>query len=226
MRHRVAVALVWRPARAADHRHEVATAHPGKNFDNSGAFGPVFVTADALRKACIGLELTTRLNGKVVQNAMIDDMVFSVAQMVSICSSFVTLKPGDVIVTGTPAGVGAGRTPKLWMKHGDTCEVEIPGIGVLIEVKVAEKSSPTSKSDFKVPSSPRGPMGSMQRSQAPQVHPKRLAHVLIFTPDGLGSVRFYSRVLALRLSDQSGDGICFMHGLHGSDHHLIAFAND
>ena len=98
--------------------------------------------------------------------------------------------------------------------------------GVLIELKLAEKSLPTSKSDFEVTSRPGGQMGSMQLSQAPQVRPKRLAHVLIFTPDVLGSIRLYSRVLGLRLSDQSGDGICFMHGIHGSDRHQIAFAND
>lgn len=96
--------------------------------------------------------------------------------------------------------------------------------GVLIEVKVAEKSSPASKCAFEVKSCPAGQMGSMQRSKAPQVRPTRLAHVLIFTPDVVGSIRFYSRVLGLRLSDQSGEGICFMHGIHGSDHHLIAFA--
>lgn len=114
-----------------DYQFKAPQWTPGKNFDDSGAFGPVFVTADALPKGCVGLELTTRLNGKVVQNAMIDDMVFSVAQIVSVCSSFMTLKAGDVIVTGTPAGVGAGRTPKLWMKDGDVCEVEISGIGIL-----------------------------------------------------------------------------------------------
>ncbi|RJL05902.1 VOC family protein [Paracoccus siganidrum] len=96
--------------------------------------------------------------------------------------------------------------------------------GVLIEVKVAEKTSPAAKMDFTTRSVPGGRMGSIQRSKAPQVRPRRLAHLLIFTPDVLGCIRFYSRVLGLRLSDQSGDGICFMHGIHGSDHHLVAFA--
>ena len=103
----------------------------GKNFDDTGAFGPWFVTADALPKGCLGLTLTTRLNGQVVQQAKIDQMVFSVAQIVSICSGFMTLKPGDVIVTGTPSGVGLARNPQLWMKDGDVCEVEISGIGIL-----------------------------------------------------------------------------------------------
>jgi 2-keto-4-pentenoate hydratase/2-oxohepta-3-ene-1,7-dioic acid hydratase in catechol pathway len=62
---------------------------------------------------------------------MIDDMVFSVAQIIAICSQFMTLEPGDVIVTGTPSGVGLARKPQLWMKDGDVCEVEIDGLGIL-----------------------------------------------------------------------------------------------
>ena len=103
----------------------------GKNFDGTGAFGPYFVTADALPKGCLGMKLVTRLNGETVQEAMIDDMVFSVAQIVSICSRFMTLRPGDVIVTGTPSGVGLARKPQLFMKDGDVCEVEIDRLGVL-----------------------------------------------------------------------------------------------
>jgi len=104
---------------------------PGKNFDDTGAFGPDFVTADALPPGCEGLRLQTRLNGQVVQEASISDMVFSVASLISLLSRFMTLKPGDVIVTGTPSGVGLARKPPLWMKHGDTVEVEIDQIGVL-----------------------------------------------------------------------------------------------
>lgn len=104
---------------------------PGKNFDDTGAFGPDFVTADALPPGCEGLRLQTRLNGQVVQDASISDMVFSVARLISLLSQFMTLKPGDVIVTGTPSGVGLARKPPLWMKDGDTVEVEIDGLGVL-----------------------------------------------------------------------------------------------
>jgi catechol 2,3-dioxygenase len=96
--------------------------------------------------------------------------------------------------------------------------------GVLIEVKVAEKSSPNEKMPFDMTSSPGGVAGAPQRSKAPKVRPLRLAHVLIFTADVPQAIAFYSRVLGLRLSDRSGDGICFMHGIHGSDHHLVAFA--
>ena len=103
----------------------------GKNFDDTGAFGPWFVTADALPPGCAGLRLTTRLNGAVVQSASIDDMVFSVARLVAILSEAMTLEPGDVIVTGTPSGVGLARKPQLFMKAGDVCEVEIDGLGIL-----------------------------------------------------------------------------------------------
>lgn len=103
----------------------------GKNFDNTGAFGPNFVTAGDLPKGALGLTLETRLNGEVVQSAKIDQMVFSVAKLISILSQSMTLVPGDLIVTGTPSGIGAARKPPLWMKAGDVCEVEIEGIGVL-----------------------------------------------------------------------------------------------
>ena len=80
---------------------------------------PGLVTADELPPGCEGLKLETRLNGQVVQSASTSDMVFPVAKLVAIISSFLTLKPGDVIVTGTPSGVGMARKPQLWMKHGD-----------------------------------------------------------------------------------------------------------
>lgn len=96
--------------------------------------------------------------------------------------------------------------------------------GVLIEIKVAEKSSPIEKTSFAMLSCLPGVAGSPQRSKASKVRPTRLAHVLVFTNDVPKAIAFYSRVLGLRLSDRSGDGICFMHGIHGSDHHLVAFA--
>ena len=103
----------------------------GKNFDDTGAFGPALVTADELPAGAKGLRLQTRLNGQVVQSASIDDMIFDVATLVSLLSVVHALAPGDVIVTGTPAGVGLARTPRLWMKPGDVCEVEIERIGLL-----------------------------------------------------------------------------------------------
>ena len=110
----------------------------GKNFDGTGAFGPSFVTADELPEGCKGLRLETRLNGQVVQSASTDDLVFDVVDLVTIISEAITLEAGDVIVTGTPSGVGHARNPKLYMKPGDVCEVEIKGIGTLRNVVRAE----------------------------------------------------------------------------------------
>ncbi|MFM0627606.1 fumarylacetoacetate hydrolase family protein [Paraburkholderia xenovorans] len=111
----------------------------GKNFDGTGAFGPTFVTADELPAGGAGLRLETRLNGKVVQAANTSDLIFDVATLIAIISEAITLAPGDVIVTGTPAGVGWAREPKLIMRDGDVCEVEIEGLGVLKNTVQDEK---------------------------------------------------------------------------------------
>ncbi|MEQ9526327.1 MAG: fumarylacetoacetate hydrolase family protein [Thalassobaculum sp.] len=103
----------------------------GKNFDATGGFGPAFVAADQLPPGAKGLKIQTRLNGQVVQDANTSDMVFDLAETISLLSACMTLEPGDLLVMGTPAGVGAARKPPLWMKPGDTCEVEIEGIGCL-----------------------------------------------------------------------------------------------
>lgn len=103
----------------------------GKNFDGTGAFGPYLVTADELPAGGKGLHIQTRLNGAVVQDATTSDMVFSVAKLISILSEAMSLSPGDIIVSGTPAGVGMARKPQLFMKDGDVCEIEIEGIGLL-----------------------------------------------------------------------------------------------
>jgi 2-keto-4-pentenoate hydratase/2-oxohepta-3-ene-1,7-dioic acid hydratase in catechol pathway len=103
---------------------------PGKNFHASGSFGPWLVTADEVgdpRK----LTLTTRLNGAVMQHESVGELCFDVPQLIEYCSTWAQLEPGDVIVTGTPGGVGAGRKPPVWMKPGDTVEVEITAIGAL-----------------------------------------------------------------------------------------------
>ena len=111
----------------------------GKNFDGTGAFGPAFVTADELPPGAAGLRIQTRLNGRVLQNASTDDLVFSVARLVSLISAAMTLEAGDVIVTGTPAGVGLGHKPPIFMKQGDVCEIEIEKIGLLSNPVVKEQ---------------------------------------------------------------------------------------
>ncbi len=110
----------------------------GKNFDATGAFGPVLVTADELPTGAENLRLRTRLNGKVMQDANTRDMIFSVSETLVLLSACMTLEPGDTIVMGTPAGVGQARSPQLWMKAGDVVEVEIEGIGTLRNPIVAE----------------------------------------------------------------------------------------
>jgi 2-keto-4-pentenoate hydratase/2-oxohepta-3-ene-1,7-dioic acid hydratase in catechol pathway len=103
----------------------------GKNFDATGAFGPVLVTADELPDGARGLRLRTRLNGEVLQDASTSRLIFDVAALVALLSEGMTLEPGDLIVTGTPSGVGFTREPPVFMRPGDVCEVELDGIGVL-----------------------------------------------------------------------------------------------
>ena len=122
---------IFNDASIRDYQFKSAQWMIGKNFDNTGAFGPVFVTADELPPGAKGLRLETRLNGNVLQSASTDDMIFDVATLVSLLSDAMVLRPGDLIVTGTPSGVGIARNPKIFMKPGDICEVEIEGIGIL-----------------------------------------------------------------------------------------------
>ena len=103
---------------------------PGKNFTRTGAFGPWMVTADEIPANTL-MTLTGRLNGKEVQRATTEQMIFKIPALIRYISAFTHLLPGDVIVTGTPGGVGAKRTPPLWMAPGDTVEIEIDKVGVL-----------------------------------------------------------------------------------------------
>jgi acylpyruvate hydrolase len=103
----------------------------GKNFDATGGFGPAIVTPDALPKGASGLRIMARLNGAIMQDSNTADMIFDVATIISVLSEGMTLEAGDVIATGTPAGVGYARTPPVFMKPGDVIEIEIEGIGTL-----------------------------------------------------------------------------------------------
>ena len=130
---------IFNDASIRDYQFKSAQWTIGKNFDSTGAFGPVFITADELESGAKGLRLTTRLNGTELQNASTTDMIFDVATQVSLMSDPMLLKPGDVLVTGTPSGVGLARNPKIFMKPGDVCEVEIEGIGLLSNPIVQQK---------------------------------------------------------------------------------------
>jgi 2-keto-4-pentenoate hydratase/2-oxohepta-3-ene-1,7-dioic acid hydratase in catechol pathway len=116
------------------HTHQFT---PGKNFPGTGAFGPWMVTPDELDD--LGpLRLQTRVNNTVLQSATFGQMIFNVPRLIEYCSSFTQLEAGDVIVTGTPGGVGAKRQPPIWLHPGDVTEVEIDGIGLLRNTIVAE----------------------------------------------------------------------------------------
>src|SRR5580704_18410202 len=103
----------------------------GKNFDGTGGFGPEFVSAEEVPSGASGLKIQSRLNGQVMQDANTKDMVFGVAETICLISEGMTLDPGDILVMGTPGGVGAARKPPVFMKPGDVCEIEIGSIGVL-----------------------------------------------------------------------------------------------
>ncbi len=103
----------------------------GKNFDHTGGFGPWMITADEVPPGGKGLKIQTRLNGQTMQSDNTDNMMFPVAETIAYVTQGMTLEPGDIIVTGTPSGVGFARKPPVWMKNGDTCEVDIEGVGIL-----------------------------------------------------------------------------------------------
>lgn len=109
------------------HTHQFG---PGKNFPGTGGFGPFLVTPDEVGKLA-SLRIETRLQGRMVQEATLGQMIFSVPEIIAYCSGFTPLRAGDVIVTGTPGGVGDRREPPLYMKDGDVVEIEIERVGLL-----------------------------------------------------------------------------------------------
>lgn len=130
LRH-VAGYTLFNEASVRDYQFKSPQWTVGKNFDDTGAFGPELVTADELPPGGKGLQIETRLNGRLVQSANTGDLIFDVASLIATLSAAMTLQAGDVIVTGTPAGVGFSREPRLYLKAGDRVEVTIEGIGTL-----------------------------------------------------------------------------------------------
>jgi 2-keto-4-pentenoate hydratase/2-oxohepta-3-ene-1,7-dioic acid hydratase in catechol pathway len=118
-------------ASVRDYQRKTTQWTIGKNFDATGAFGPWFVTADELPPGATGLAIKSKLNGQVMQDANTSDMLFPVDETVALLTECMTLEAGDLLVMGTPAGVGYARKPPVWMKPGDTIEIEIERVGTL-----------------------------------------------------------------------------------------------
>ena len=114
-----------------DYQRKGAQWTVGKNFDRTGSLGPEIVTPDEIPQGPNALRITSRVNGQTMQDSNTSDMIFSVPRILAILSEVMTLEPGDIIATGTPSGVGYPRKPPVFMKPGDTIEIEIEGIGIL-----------------------------------------------------------------------------------------------
>lgn len=123
-----------------DFQKHNAQVTPGKNFERSGALGPWLVTADEIGDPA-RLEVISRLNGELMQHGQVSDLIFPIPELIAYISSFTRLSPGDVIATGTPEGVGSSRKPPRFMSAGDTLEVEIPGIGTLVNTVADEPAA-------------------------------------------------------------------------------------
>lgn len=121
-----------------DYQRHTSQFTPGKNFPRSGSLGPAIVTADEF--GAVGAQrIQTRVNGQTVQDSTLDQLVFDVAHLVAYCSEWTTLHAGDIIATGTPGGVGDGRTPALWLAPGDVLEISIDGLGTLTSPVAVER---------------------------------------------------------------------------------------
>ncbi|MCK3769496.1 fumarylacetoacetate hydrolase family protein [Microbacterium aerolatum] len=120
-----------------DYQRHTSQFTPGKNFPRSGSLGPAIVTAGEF--GAVGAQkIQTRVNGALVQDSTLDQLVFGVADLIAYCSEWTTLRPGDIIATGTPGGVGDGRDPALWLAPGDVLEVSVEGLGTLTTPVTAE----------------------------------------------------------------------------------------
>ncbi|MEN7341552.1 MAG: fumarylacetoacetate hydrolase family protein [Pseudomonadota bacterium] len=138
--HHVAGYAAFNDGSVRDYQRHSSQFTPGKNFAQSGSFGPWLTTSDEIGDPS-SLSIETRLNGEVMQQASLGDLIFDVPALIAYISSFCTVLPGDVIVTGTPGGVGYVRKPPRYMQAGDTVEVDISGIGILRNSLIDEVSA-------------------------------------------------------------------------------------
>lgn len=127
----------YNDATLRDWQRHSAQYTAGKNFPSTGGFGPWIVTADEVPDPT-SLEVVTRLNGETVQRGSLGELIFSIPDVLAYVSTFTELRSGDVVLTGTPAGVGSKREPQLWMRPGDLVEVEVPGVATLVNPVVDE----------------------------------------------------------------------------------------
>ena len=132
---------VFNDGSVRDYQRKTHQWTPGKNFDATGAIGPVTVTPDELPEGAAELKIQSRLNGVVMQGANTSDMMWPVAKTIATASEFTTLEPGDLIAMGTPPGVGHARTPPVFMFPGDEVEVEIERIGLCRNTVVGEQDA-------------------------------------------------------------------------------------
>ena len=129
---------VFNDASIRDYQMKTPQWTAGKNFDDTGAIGPWLVTPDELPAGAAGLKIECRLDGVVMQSSNTSNLIFDVATTIHLLSTFMTLEAGDLLVMGTPGGVGIARNPQVWMKAGQICEVEIEGVGLLVNPIVGE----------------------------------------------------------------------------------------
>ncbi len=121
---------VFNDGSVRDYQRKTHQWTPGKNFDSTGAVGPVVVTPDELPEGATGLKIESRVGDEILQSASTSDMMWPVAKTIATISEYTTLEPGDLIAMGTPPGVGHAKTPPRWLKPGEVVEVEIEGIGI------------------------------------------------------------------------------------------------
>ncbi len=128
---------IYNDGSVREYQRQTSQFTPGKNFSATGGFGPWMMTLDEIGDLD-DMEITTRLNGEVMQNARASLLVHGFAELIEFCSTFTELVPGDVIVTGTPGGVGVARTPPVFMDDGDSIEIEVKPIGRLVNPVIAD----------------------------------------------------------------------------------------